>query len=228
MKTLQEAFGPAGAEPTLVQNRLNIAALALTALVFAGSFSIALFGSFHAGDREFREDFVYILTALALGVAASVASIACFLQSQHSSDSATSASVPEGVRAARWYWSRQWWFCLGQLLLYVALSQALSASLTEVVFGVSLSSAALGFALGTFALFVWWGLLFVGPVVFLRRMEPTGVERSTLFAIYGILLFVTLLFPAVAYHVRGGDSFVRSFLEQFVQPITWPQAWQVQ
>jgi hypothetical protein len=223
--TLKQAFNVEGAEISLVQNRLNVAALALTALVFSGSFTLSLYNSFHPGEgQDFRKEFLHILTALSLGVIASLASIACFLQSQQ-------AELPDGSEpeagARSWFHGRQWWFSLGQLFLYMALSQALSASLTEVVYGVSLMIGRLGLAIGIVASLVWWSFLFGGPIAFFRRMRPfqSPGERFALYGMYLLMLFAILLGSGAAYSGRGGLGWMRTTIQQLYQPLTWHQSW---
>jgi hypothetical protein len=74
-----------------------------------------------------------------------------------------------------WFMSKQWWFSVGQLLLYLSLAQALSSSLTEVTFGISLNSPSLALVIGLLALPVWWILLFAAPISFIYRV---GVELT--------------------------------------------------
>jgi hypothetical protein len=229
--TLRRAFNLEGSEISLVQNRLNVAALGLTALVFSGSFTLALFGSLRLGAQtDFRLEFLHTLAALAIGITTSLASIACFLQSQHSGEDETeqrTESRPTATSKPHWFCTRQWWFCLGQIFLYMALAQALSASLTEVVYGVSLSRDELGLALGILASPVWWGFLFFGPGMFLRRMWPfqTRSERSAVWIVYLLTLTTILGISASAWSTRGGGAFGRSFVDQLYQPLTWHQGW---
>jgi hypothetical protein len=228
--TVQRAFSPEATEVSLVENRLNVAALALAALMFSGSFTLALFESFHLPQRaDFRQEFLHILTALAIGVTTSIASIACFLQSQQSEQrAANEEDDSNGVRkTTQWYRGREWWFSLGQIFLYMALAQALSASLTEIVYGISLGSNLLGILLGVLALPVWWVLLFFAPIMFLRRMRPFEVraERWALHVIYGTLVAVSIALTGLAYSVRGGATFIHSAADQLYQPLTWHQSW---
>ena len=230
--TVQRAFSPEATEVSLVENRLNVAALALAALMFSGSFTLALFESLHLRQRsDFRLEFLHILTALAIGVTTSIASIACFLQSQQSKQQAANNeddSNTEVEKTTRWYRGREWWFCLGQIFLYMALAQALSASLTEIVYGISLGSNLLGILLGVLALPVWWTLLFFAPIVFLRRMRRFEVraERWALNVIYGTLVAGIIALNGLAYSVRGGDTFIHSAAYQLYQPLTWHQGWE--
>jgi hypothetical protein len=228
--TLQRAFKLEGSEISLVQNRLNVAALGLSALVFSGSFTLALFGSLRGDAKvDFRLAFLHTLVALAIGITASLASIACFLQSQHSRQQETeppTESPPTSASAVPWFYARQWWFCLGQIFLYMALAQALSASLTEIVYGISLSDDRLGLTLGILALPVWWVFLFSGPCMFLRRMWTfqARAERIAVWIVYGLTLVTVLGISASANGTRSGGAFSRNFVEQLYQPIMWHQA----
>jgi hypothetical protein len=228
--TVQRALSPEVAEISLVDNRLNVAALALAALMFSGSFTLSLFETLHLKPRtDFRLEFLHILAPLAIGVITSIASIACFLQSQQSKQQSMSEEDASSVapRTALWYRGREWWFSLGQIFLYMALAQALSASLTEVVYGVSLSSNLLGILLGVLALPVWWVLLFFAPITFLRRMGRFEVraERWALNVIYGTLVAGSIALTGLAYSVRGGGTFIHNVADQFYQPLTWHQGW---
>jgi hypothetical protein len=229
--TVQRALSPEATELSLVENRLNVAALALAALMFSGSFTLSLFESLHLKQRtDFRLEFLHILAPLAIGVITSIASIACFLQSQQSKQQVVSEEDGSTVAIPRpnyWYRGREWWFSLGQIFLYMALAQALSASLTEIVYGVSLSSNLLGILLGVLALPVWWVLLFFAPITFLRRMRRFEVrgERWALNVIYGTLVAGSIALTGLAYSVRGGGSFIRNVADQFYQPLTWHQGW---
>jgi hypothetical protein len=141
-----------------------------------------------------------------------------------SEEDASIAAIP---KTARWYRGREWWFSLGQIFLYMALAQSLSASLTEIVYGVSLSSNLLGILLGVLALPVWWALLFFAPIMFLRRMRPFEVraERWALNLIYGVLVAGSIALTGLAYSVRGGGTFIHSAADQLYQPLTWHQSW---
>ena len=223
--TPRRAFNLEGADIALVQNRLQIAALCLTALVFSGSFTLALFGSLYRGqEADFRREFLHIETALALGIISSLASIACLLQSQQSRQG---EQDEPGQPVARWYVTGQWWFSLGQLFLYMSLSQALSASLTEIVYAVSLSATVLGAALGVFASLVWWAFLFFEPIAFLRRMHvhQSAGERRALRAVYVLMLSIIFVATGAAYRARGGGSFVRNIVQQLYQPLVWHKSW---
>ena len=123
--------------------------------------------------------------------------------------------------------TRQWWFCLGQLFCTLLSRKQWSASLTEVVYGVSLSLDGLGIVLGWIALLVWWGLLFAGPVALLRRMATFQSEAEQLASIgvYAFLLVAVMVISAVVYSAQGGGSFLRSVSEQVYQPLTWHNGW---
>jgi len=230
--TPRRAFDLEGSEIALVQNRLNVATIALTGLVFSGSFTLALSASLHRGEpTDFRLEFLHILTALVLGITASLASIACFLQSQQSRraehNDPASDSPASSNHAARWYSTSQWWFSLGQVFLYMSLSQALSASLTEVVFGVSLTAKTLGAVLGALACIVWWTFLFAGPIAFLRRMSPyqSAAERRALQIAYVFSVLLILTATGAAYNARGGGGLIRNTFQQLYQPLAWHTSW---
>jgi hypothetical protein len=98
--------------------------------------------------------------------------------------------------------SGQWWFSVGQILLYLALSQALTSSLTEVVYGIALGTESLfgvnsvAWWVGMSALPVWWFLLFVGPIHFIRIRRvskvPTTFGPPGLIALIGVYVLAVL------------------------------------
>jgi hypothetical protein len=225
---IDDLFSPKGSEVALVQNRLNIAALSLTALVFSGSFSLSLFGAIRSNLRQevdYRAAFGQVEAPLAMGVIVSLASIGSFLLCQQIKD----ASNP---RWGRWGSSRQWWFSVGQVLLYLALSQAMSASLTEVVFGVSLVSEISGQLIGLLAMPVWLFLLVFGPVTYIMQTREI-FNKSGLWALVSVYLSTLIMILGInaeIYRVQSGEpdnisAFVINFIEQLYQPLTWHQPW---
>jgi len=207
------------AELSLVQNRLTVAALALTVLVFAGSFSLSLSSLLRPND--YRTAFAQVEVPLAVGVVVSLLSIASFLFCQQASD------APRSL-----YGSRQWWFSVGHVLLSLALSQAMSASLTEIVFGIGQASRWLAWLIGLGALLVWWLLLVFGPVIYIVRVKQvlSTTEVSALVAVYVITLTSIWGANAEIYRVQNGHPatlchFAVNFLEQTYQPLTWYEPW---
>ena len=225
---LRQVFRLEGSETALVQNRLNIAALALTALVFSGTFGLGLSSQLRP-PSDFRSSFVHLLVPIAIGVIASMASIFCFLQSQESEEAAPAdagSTTPSAGAAGRpLYRARHWWFCLGQLALYISLAEALSASLTEVVYGVWRSSRILGLSIAVAAVPVWWSLLFVGPATLIYRMFWRRTGFLAVAATYVCALVAVLLAMAAGYQARGGGTLMSNFVDQLYHPWTWASDW---
>jgi hypothetical protein len=149
-------------EMSIVQNRVAIAGLSLTALVFSGSFSLSLFGLVRGPNpSDYRDEFVAVQTSLALGVITSLMAIASFLLCQQ-------------IRGPdfRWYASRQWWFAVGQTFLYMTLAQAMSAALPEVVYGIWRSHRVVAVTIGVAAMPAWRILFFGAPVLLIRQCPP--------------------------------------------------------
>jgi hypothetical protein len=217
-----ELLAPKSAELSFVQNRLTIAGLALTTLFFSASFSLSLFGVLHPKETiDYRIEFAPIETSLALGVTTCLAAILAFLVSQQLTET-----------SSRWYLSRRLWFAVGNVWLYLTLSQAMSAGLTEIVYGVALFRPAIGVALGLVATPVWILLLVGAPLQFILRARAifSPTERRALVLTYAFSLGIIIPTNAEVYRVRGNDpatltAFVANVLVQFVQPLTWADPW---
>jgi hypothetical protein len=217
-----ELLAPKGAEISFVQNRLTIAGLALTTMFFSASFSLSLHGSLHPHEAiDYRIEFAPIETSLALGVTTCLVAILAFLVSQQLTDT-----------GSRWYLSRRLWFAVGNVWLYLTLSQAMSAGLTEIVYGVALFRRAIGVALGLVATPVWILLLVGAPLQFILRTRAIffPAEQRALVLTYAFSLVIIIATNAEVYRVRGHDpdtlaAFIVNVLVQFVQPITWADPW---
>jgi hypothetical protein len=217
-----ELLAPKGVEISLVQHRLTIAGLALTTLFFSASFSLSLYGLLHPQEAiDYRIEFAPIETSLALGVTTCLAAILSFLVSQQ---------LAETSRG--WYLSRRLWFAVGNVWLYLTLSQAMSAGLTEIVHGVALFRPAIGEALGLLATPVWILLLVGAPLQLILRSRSifSPAERRALVLTYVFSLSIIVVTNAEVYRVRGHDpatfsGFFGNVLVQFVQPVTWANTW---
>src|SRR5215207_7960571 len=137
----KDIFNEEDTANSLIQNRLTVTGFALTILVFSASFTLSLFNSFPQSLRgNYHGDFLHIEVRLATGIIVSVLAIACFLMAQQAKP------VPEDAtpKSVRWFQTKGWWVATGQVLLYLALTQALSSSLSEVVYGAGLANVILG------------------------------------------------------------------------------------
>jgi hypothetical protein len=220
---IKSAFEDSAPEVSLVQNRLNVAGLALTALFFSGSFSLSLFASLRPRETiDYRSEFAHIETTLALGVIFCMCTVSALLVCQQ-----LAASDSD-----RWYHSPRLWFAVGSIGLYFTLSQALSAGLTEVVYGVAIHHRRIGVLLALMATVAWLVLLVVAPIHLIRRVRQVfgAHEIRALSVSYVIALVAILVTNADTYRARGGEpdtvlAFVRNVVLQLVQPATWVDPW---
>jgi hypothetical protein len=211
-----------GPEISLVQNRLTVAGLSLTTLFFSGSFSLALYGLLRQdATPEYRIEFAHIEGALALGALGGFLTIGSLLLCQQLND-------PK----ARWFAARRWWFCVGTIWLYVTLAQAMSAGMSEVVYGVALFHRGVGTFLGLLCTLVWWLLLFGAPIHLLRRSRQviTLPEHRALLIAYVATLLSVILASGEIYRHRGSEpstlsAFLSNVFLQLVQPVTWAYPW---
>ena len=217
--SIKENFIEDGLELSLIQSRMTVAGMALAALFFAGSFSLAL----HAQNRtpqsaSYQIEYAQIQIALALGVCLVLSSIASLLMCQQ---------LP--ATSPRWLTSRKLWFAASTIWLYLALSQALSAGLSEVVYGLSLTSRVVGWALGLMALPVWALLIFGAPLHLLRKLRLTlnRAEWRALLCGYVLPLLGMIILTAKIQAGSLGSAenwlgFVVGLIFQTFQPLTWP------
>lgn len=212
-----------GPEISLAQNRVTVAGLALASLFFSANFSLNLHKALNQDPKlDYRIEFAYLETSLILGGITCFLSIGSLLLSQqlHGSE-------------APWYASRRWWFAVGTLWLYLALSQAFSAGLVELVFGISQLSSVIGLFFAGASLLVWWLLIFVGPLQLIVRYWTSCThlsERMLLLIIYIVFILFILGTTAEIYRLQTGDpatvtAYAKNFLYQFIQPLLWPYPW---
>ena len=211
------------AEPSapLIQNRLTVAGLVLMALFFSGGFSLSLYT--HTGDtsRPFHRDFAHTELALALGACLALLAIVALLFCQQLRGDTKS-----------WATSPRLWFAASTIWLYMALSQSMSAGLTELVYGLSISSPTIGIFVGAIALPVWTLLLFLAPLHLVRAFKRMGhvAESRALLAIYLASLLSILILTAEVYRLQSSAqfdafAFLRGVAFQIVQPLTWWMQW---
>jgi hypothetical protein len=213
---------PEGPEDSAVQNRLTAAGLVLTTLFFAGSFALAL-NAQSEGRRPFAAAFGYLEVALAVGALLAIAAIAALLACQQcaGSDSA-------------WFRSKRAWFTVATVALYLALSQAMSAGLTELVFGIkeTFNADLLAKALASAASVLWIVLLFVAPIHAIRSWWKHFGRGEQLFVAltYAVSLVFLLTTNAAIYMVQDKAPetfhvFLENLIRQLLQPMMWPEPW---
>lgn len=214
--------GPDGPADSIIQNRLTIAGIILATLFFGGSFALQL----HAQSRSIRtfsQTFAYLEVAITVGSMLAIFSIAClmFCQQCKSGDQ-------------RWHGSKRVWFNVATTCQYLALSQSLSAGLTELVFGVkhTFEFGYLAWTIAAVGLVVWIFLLFIGPLQGLRSWWPrfTSGERLFSASAYVFVLSLVLVSNGAIYSLQDGESatfwqIFRASLQQILQPLMWQRTW---
>lgn len=212
-----------GVEIGLVQNRIAVSAACLSALFFSGSFSLSLFQSGHSeGHTDYRVAFAHIGVAIVLGVVLFLVAIASFLLSEQ---------VQRTDNEGRFF-SAFFWFSLGQVALFIGLAMSLSAGLTELVYGLAQVHQGVAAAMAWGALVLWLFLLWVAPLLFLRRCRGslTACTLRFLVGFYVFCLLASLSICAEVYRAREQvpftwSVFAQHFFEQVVQPLGWSDPW---
>jgi len=219
MSKLSAAEGP---EDSAVQNRLTAAGLVLTTLFFAGSFALALKGQSER-RRPFASAFGYLEVALVVGALLAIAAITALLACQQCVGSDRS-----------WFRSKRAWFTVANVALFLALSQAMSAGLTELVFGIkeTFNADVLAKALASAASLLWIVLLFIAPIHTIRSWwEHFALGERLLVALaYAASLIFLLTTNAAIYVVQDKapetfQVFLDNVIRQLVQPMMWPEPW---
>lgn len=220
--SISQLNGPEGPPDSAVQNRLTAAAMVLATLFFSGTFSLQLHAQ--ARDpRKFVETFGYLEVAIVVGTVLTIVTATCLLACQQciASDRA-------------WYKSKRAWFTVATVAQYLSISQAMSAGLTELVFGVrhTFDAALLAQMLALVASVLWVVLLFVAPVHTIKSWWPHFAvgERFAVTAIYVLALGFVLLANAVIYMIQDGAtesvwSLLQAVGKQLIQPMMWTTSW---
>jgi hypothetical protein len=204
---------------------LNVTRTRLTLLGFNLSVIAFLTGTMLTihEERAFTQQLA-VMTALYLSFALSFISAACLLASQELDR--------EGL-------SRPWLFSVGDVIMYVALSQSLAAMMRTSLRAVDRATEAVQLAHGTpwvgetvvvatsgLALIAWASLFYVGPLLSIRRSPVRSGSRWRLGLIYGGLVLLTMVLAVDAHVVQDvaldePEPLWRIFLWQFVQPLVW-------
>jgi hypothetical protein len=214
--------GPDGPPDSIIQNRLTIAGIILATLFFGGSFALQLHAQSRT-TRSFSETFAYLEVAIIVGSMLAIFSIASLMYCQQ---------CKSGNR--NWYGSKRAWFNVATTCQYLALSQGLSAGLTELVFGVkhTFGSGYLAWALAGMGLIVWIFLLFIGPLQGLKSWWPRFSKGERLFSTmaYIFVVLLVLLSNGVIYSLQDGETasiwqVIKASLQQVMQPLMWQRTW---
>lgn len=220
--SISQLQAPDGPVDAVIQNRLTVAGTIFAALFFAGSFANSLNAQLESAyKRDFRTTFVYLEAEMVIGALLIVASMLCFLSCQQ---------MPSGIQ--RWYVSKRFWFITANNSLYLSIGQAMSAALTELVFGIGLKTLTLAKSLAIFGTALWVGLIFVAPIYALRSWWATlrSGEKIATVITYALLLTFLLSMNALAFVAENQlphtfSSFFDELLRQICKPMTWFQNW---
>lgn len=220
---IKQTYFDDGPEISLVQNRLTAAGLVLAVLFFSGSFTIGVYGQWTDTKSDYRFEFPQIEVAIALGACLTLLTIGALLLCQQ---------LPQTESNSPCFKSRRWWFAASTVWLYLSLTQAMSAGLTEVVFGLSFKAQFAATAVAYAATPVWFFLLIAAPLHLVLRLWThfTRGERISLVAAYLLPLLLILCLPAEVYRLQNSEPqglaiFAKEFLLQIIQPVTWAQPW---
>ncbi len=216
---LNAAEGP---PDSAVQNRLTAAGLVLATLFFSGSFALQLHAQSKT-SRTFAETFGYLEVTLVVGALMAIVSITGLLACQQclATDRA-------------WYKSKRVWFIVATVAQYLSISQAMSAGLTELVFGIKHTFEAnfLAQMLAVAASLLWVLLLWVAPLHALRSWWPHlwRGERVAVTVAYLVLLVFVLLSNAMIYVIQDGAQstfwlVLVAVFRQVLQPMLWLNPW---
>jgi hypothetical protein len=205
----------------LVQNRLTVLSSVLALLIFVTVAVLALARA-PGNERDMGWIFLRSFVPICVGFLLALCGMSCFLRSQH--------------------FASQTWFTVGQLLLYLALSQFLAGGMSNFISGIAwgfsareMHSAASKFLIGSLVLVsevLWLYLLLVAPLSYLHGsteiVELDAKQRTFLRTVFWSLLAAVVLLDAMPYYIRAGGTGTLELLwqvvSQLVQPLLWPTA----
>lgn len=222
--SISQLNSPEGPPDSAVQNRLTAAGLVLATLFFAGSFALQLHAQSKSA-RSFAETFAYLEVALVVGALMAIASIVGLLACQQC------LAVDRA-----WYKSKRVLFIVATVAQYLSISQAMSAGLTELVFGIkhTFEAAFLAHMLAVVASLLWVLLLWVAPLHALRSWWPHlwRGERVAVAVLYLVLLAFVLLSNGMIYSIQDGTpstfgSALWAMVRQLLQPMMWLNPWEM-
>jgi len=211
------------------RSRLSILAIVLALFLFGAGLFVSL-----GQQYEVRAVWLFLTSfvPITLGFALTVAALMIFLLSQRL-----------GARGSCEIWS----FCVGELLMYVALAQALSGCLQNFVIAITgvlrvtpqelalapeiarevggLSSRLSSLLLLVTGL-VWGSIVYAAPVLFLLRIGLPRKGKWLLGAAYLVLLVVVFWVSAFPYQIKARSAgrpgtLGGYFVQQFWQPSLW-------
>jgi hypothetical protein len=207
----------------LVQNRLTIAGFILALLVFVSSILLAFIAlTTQAHDQAGKAASIgsapwgYLNTVIPvfLGFLFTIASIVSLLQSQAT--------------------DKQWLYNLGEILLYLSLSQFLSSGFNNIVNVLvnaihsqadksrPITSLTLLVLVRGLPLLLWWLLLFLAPLNIIYRIP----DKRKVSIGYTLALTIIFLTSALSYSIKEGANagfftFIKWCIYQIAQPYFW-------
>lgn len=201
---------------SLIQQRLTVAGLVLVVLFFAGGFSRSVYADSAAGGG-YHVEFAFVELSVAVGACLAILAITSLILCEQIQE------IEQGLL------SRRLFFSASTIWLYLALSQALSAGSTEIVYGIAQSSRIVAAIIGIFATPLWLLLLFGAPLHLILRFKnkQSTFERRALYAAYLMPLLLIFFTTAEIYRVQSKQNWSLLFLlvSQLWQPLTWADPW---
>jgi hypothetical protein len=135
--------------------------------------------------------------------------------------------------------SRPWLFSIGDVCMYLALSQSIAGLTRKYLGGIQKGIEAihathpgatlgdfLGVALMLLSLLAWALTMYVGPCISISRSPLRKRERGVLWGIYASLVLMIFLIATQAHQLQDvvldePESVLSIFAWQFLQPLTW-------
>jgi hypothetical protein len=203
----------------LVQSRLSVLASVLSLLIFVTVAVLAL-ARIPGNERDMSWIYLSSLVPICVGFLLALFGMGCFLRSQH--------------------FISQTWFTVGQLMLYLALSQFLASGMSNFISAMaggfelhwgmhSTASRFLIWSLVILSEVLWLYLLLVAPLAYLHGSTQIVVlaakQRIILRSVFWSLLVAVLLLDAMPYYIRAGGTGTWELLWQVVCQLGQPFLW---
>ena len=135
--------------------------------------------------------------------------------------------------------SRPLLFSIGDVLMYVALSQSLAAMMrsslsaidktvehVDITYASDNAGSVVLMILAAVGVAAWMLTIYVGPAVSIRRSPTEGKSKLTVIAVYALTVLLTFAVATDAHMVQDAvlndpEPVWKIFLWQFMQPLTW-------
>jgi hypothetical protein len=204
--------------PNVTRTRVTLLGFNLTVIAFLSALMLEA-----RGDEAFTHHLPG-MASLFLSFSLSFLSAICLLASQELDHKGN---------------SRPLLFSLGDILMYVALSQSLAAMMRSSLraidktvehvamnFGGNNSGSVVLALLATVGVAAWMLTIYVGPVISIRRSPTSGRTQLVVISAYALVLLLTFAIATDAHMVQDvvlndPEPTWKIFLCQFMQPLTW-------